>query len=63
MQQGILHLLQYHQIRFEELISRPNVSSDEILNWSRAKAVLNDYRAAAQGYIYLLGILSGMRQP
>jgi hypothetical protein len=46
--------LQYDPLRFEDLVSRPDVTDEEILNWSRAKAVLNDYHAAAQGYMYLL---------
>lgn len=46
--------LQYDPIRFEDLTSRPDVTEEEVLNWSRAKAVLNDYEAAAQGYMYLL---------
>jgi hypothetical protein len=48
--------LQYNTIHYDDLISRPDVSRDDILNWSRAKAVLNDYRAAAQGYTRLLGM-------
>jgi hypothetical protein len=55
--------LQYHGIRWKDLISRPNVTPAEILNWSRAKAVLNDYYAAAQGYSYLLGLLLPRVQP
>jgi hypothetical protein len=51
--------LQYNAIRFEDLIARPDVTFDEVLSWSRAKAILNDYRAAAQGYIYLLGFMRG----
>jgi hypothetical protein len=51
--------LQYNAIRFEDLIARPDVTFDDVLSWSRAKAILNDYRAAAQGYIYLLGFMRG----
>ena len=51
--------LQYNAIRFEDLIARPDVAFDDVLSWSRAKAILNDYRAAAQGYIYLLGFMRG----
>ena len=53
--------LQYHQIRFEDLVAHPD--DTEILNWSRAKAVLNDYRSAAQGYAYLLSRSPAVRQP
>jgi hypothetical protein len=53
------NILQYNAIRFEDLIARPDVTFDEALSWSRAKAILNDYRAAAQGYIYLLGFMRG----
>jgi hypothetical protein len=53
--------LQYQAIRFEDLIARPDVTFDEILSWARAKAILNDYRAAAQGYTYLLGFMHGAR--
>ncbi|MBV8504793.1 MAG: hypothetical protein JOZ11_03145 [Alphaproteobacteria bacterium] len=48
--------LQFNTIQYDDLISRPDVGRDDILNWSRAKAVLNDYRAAAQGYTHLLGM-------
>ncbi|MBV8766666.1 MAG: hypothetical protein JOZ66_17295 [Hyphomicrobiales bacterium] len=48
--------MQYNTIQYDDLISRPDVGRDDILNWSRAKAVLNDYRAAAQGYTHLLGM-------
>jgi len=48
--------LQYNTIKYDDLISRSDVSRDDILNWSRAKAVLNDYRSAAQGYAHLLGM-------
>jgi hypothetical protein len=48
--------LQYNTIQYDDLISRPDVSREDLLNWSRAKAVLNDYRAAAQGYTHLLGM-------
>lgn len=55
--------LQYHAIRFEELISQPDVTAAEILNWARAHAILNDYRAAAQGYMHLLATTLNPRQP
>lgn len=55
--------LQYHQIRFEDLISEPGVTPVEVLSWARAKAILNDYRAAAQGYTYLLGTMLAPRRP
>jgi hypothetical protein len=48
--------LQYNTIQYDDLISRPDVGREDILNWSRAKAVLNDYQAAAQGYTRLLGM-------
>jgi hypothetical protein len=55
--------LQYQVIRFEELISHPDVTAAEILNWARAHAILNDYRAAAQGYMHLLATTLNPRQP
>jgi hypothetical protein len=47
--------LQYIGIAFSD-ISRAGVTPDEIRSWARAKALLNDYRSAAQGYIHLLGL-------
>jgi hypothetical protein len=32
--------LQYNAIRFEDLIARPDVTFDDVLSWSRAKAIL-----------------------
>jgi hypothetical protein len=55
--------LQYHAIRFEEMVSHPDVTAAELLNWARAQAILNDYRAAAQGYTYLLSMTLNPRQP
>ena len=49
--------LAFQPIPFEELISDPDVTLDELWAWSRAKAVLNDYRAAARGYVQLLGAM------
>jgi hypothetical protein len=40
----------------EDLISDPYISFDDILSWSHAKALLNDYRAAARGYLHLLSM-------
>lgn len=47
--------LKYIDITFDDLMSRSDIEAEEVLSWARAKAVLNDYRAAAKGYIYLLG--------
>jgi hypothetical protein len=47
--------LEYVGITFNDLKSRPGLTREEVLSWARAKAVLNDYREAAKGYIYLLG--------
>ena len=47
--------LRYIGISFAD-ISRPGVAPDTIRSWARAKAVLNDYRSAAQGYVLLLGM-------
>lgn len=54
--------LQYNRIRFEDMIADPGVTDQEVLNWARARAILNDYRDAAQGYIYLLGFAHGASQ-
>ena len=62
-QEHVRAALQYHTIRFDDLIARPNVSHDDVLNWSRAKAILNDYPSAAKGYVYLLAFWHGIRQP
>jgi hypothetical protein len=50
--------LQYIGISFADML-RAGATPDEIRSWARAKALLNDYQAAAQGYIRLLG----MQQP
>jgi hypothetical protein len=55
-QDQIRAALQYLPIGFDELVSRSNLTFDDILNWSRARALLNDYREAARGYIHLLGM-------
>lgn len=47
--------LEYIGITLHDLKSRPGFTREEVLSWARAKAVLNQYREAAQGYIYLLG--------
>jgi hypothetical protein len=47
---------EYNDIAFEDLVSDPYIGFDDILSWSRAKALLNDYRAAARGYLYLLSM-------
>jgi hypothetical protein len=43
-------------IPFAELISRPDLTREEVWNWGRAKAILNDYTEAAKAYIHLLGM-------
>ena len=55
--------LQYQPIQFEDLIAQSGVTPAEVLSWARAKAILNDYRAAARGYAYLLGTMLAPRQP
>jgi len=47
---------EYNDIAFEDLVSDPHVGFDDILSWSHAMALLNDYRAAARGYLHLLSI-------
>jgi len=54
--QQVIAALAYNAIPFDELIAKPDITRDEVLNWARAKAVLNDYEAAALGYIFLLGM-------
>jgi len=54
-QREVAAALEYNTISYDALISRPDLTREDVLNWSRAKAVLNDYRAAAQGYVHLLG--------
>jgi hypothetical protein len=49
--------LQYRSVQLDDLTDRRNV-----LNWSRAKAILNDYQPAAQGYVRLLGMDGGAAQ-
>ena len=55
-QREVAAALEYNTIGYDDLLSRSDVTREDILNWSRAKAVLNDYRAAAQGYVHLLGM-------
>lgn len=55
-QREVAAALEYNTIGYDQLTSRPDVTREDVLNWSRAKAVLNDYRAAAQGYVHLLGM-------
>jgi hypothetical protein len=45
----------YYGVSFNELISNPSVSNDQVLSWARARALLNDYKSAALAYFYLLG--------
>jgi hypothetical protein len=47
---------QLFDIRFDDLLSNPALTPDEVRSWARAKALLNDYAAAAQGYMYLIGM-------
>jgi hypothetical protein len=48
--------LQIASIPFSELIRRPDVTFEDVWNWGRAKAILNDYAEAAKAYIHLLGM-------
>lgn len=48
--------LQYNAITFNDLISRPGITQDDVWNWARAKAILNNYPEAAKGYVHLLGM-------
>ena len=50
--------LQYRSVQLDDLTDRRDV-----LNWSRAKAILNDYQPAAKGYVRLLGMADGAAQP
>jgi hypothetical protein len=47
---------EYDDISLEDLICNPDVTFTDILNWSIAKALLDDYGAAARGYMHLLGM-------
>jgi hypothetical protein len=47
--------LEYVGITYDDLKSRPDFTDQDMRSWARAKAVLNDYREAARGYMYLLG--------
>jgi hypothetical protein len=48
--------LEYIGIQFNDLKSQPGLTREDVQSWARAKAVLNDYREAAKGYIHLLGM-------
>ena len=47
--------LAYYGISFNELVSNPTVSDEQVRSWARARALLNDYRNAVLAYFYLLG--------
>jgi hypothetical protein len=47
---------EYDDISLEDLLANPDVTFDDVLNWSIAKALLDDYGAAARGYMHLLGM-------
>lgn len=47
---------EYDDVDLEDLTGNPDVTFADILNWSRAKALLNNYAAAARGYLHLLGM-------
>jgi hypothetical protein len=53
-QQEVNAALQYHLVRLADLTTRLDVQ-----NWSRAKAILDDYRPAVDGYVRLLGMVVG----
>jgi hypothetical protein len=53
-QQEVNAALQFHLVRLADLTTRLDVQ-----NWSRAKAILDDYRPAADGYVRLLGMVVG----
>jgi hypothetical protein len=45
----------YYGVSFNELISNPTVSDENVRSWARARALLNDYKSAVLAYFYLLG--------
>jgi hypothetical protein len=47
--------LKFSGISFDDLIEN-KATRDDIPNWSRAKAVLDDYSEAAKGYVHLVGM-------
>lgn len=48
--------LEYVDIGYRDLISRPQLTREQVLSWTLAKAVLNDYEEAAKGFLYLLRV-------
>lgn len=54
--QDVQVALQIALIPFNELIRRPDVTFEDVWNWGRAKAILNDYAEAAKAYVHLLGM-------
>jgi hypothetical protein len=55
--------LQIASIPFGDLTQRPDVTFEDVWNWGRAKAILNDYCEAAKAYIRLLGTERGDTSP
>jgi hypothetical protein len=47
--------MEYIGMTFDDLKSRPEMTREDVRSWARAMAVLNNYREAVQGYMYLLG--------
>jgi hypothetical protein len=45
----------YYSVSFNELISNPSVSDEQVRSWARSRALLNDYKSAVLAYFYLLG--------
>ena len=48
--------IELYHIPFEDLVADPGLSPGDLLSWARARAVLNDYAAAARAYLTLLGM-------
>jgi hypothetical protein len=44
----------YYGVSFQELISNPAVSDEQVRSWARSRALLNDYKNAVLAYFYLL---------
>jgi hypothetical protein len=45
----------YYGLSFQELISNPAVSDEQVRSWARSRALLDDYQSAVLAYFYLLG--------
>lgn len=44
----------YYAVPFSDIAANPTISDEEIRSWARARALLDDYKGAVQGYFLLL---------